>query len=115
MQYRSVHLREYSCRFYGFSVHMIKIIRKLLLTCIFLFDNINKYEFFFDLPNILFVQLSTGTTLVAVEFDGGVVIGADSKTSMGTWVANRSSNSLIQSFFFYPEEISQIRMITPNL
>ena len=27
-------------------------------------------------------QVSTGTTLVAVEFEGGVVIGADSRTSM---------------------------------
>ena len=26
--------------------------------------------------------MSTGTTLVAVEFNGGVVIGADSRTSM---------------------------------
>jgi len=39
-------------------------------------------------------ELSTGTTLVAVEFDGGVVIGADSKTSMGTWVANRVTDKL---------------------
>ena len=30
-------------------------------------------------------QVSTGTTLVAVEFDGGVVIGADSRTSMVTF------------------------------
>ena len=28
------------------------------------------------------LQVSTGTTLVAVEFEGGVVIGADSRTSM---------------------------------
>eukprot|EP00088_Acartia_fossae_P044029 TRINITY_DN4666_c0_g1_i1.p1 TRINITY_DN4666_c0_g1~~TRINITY_DN4666_c0_g1_i1.p1 ORF type:complete len:246 (+),score=54.08 TRINITY_DN4666_c0_g1_i1:52-738(+) len=39
-------------------------------------------------------EVSTGTTLVAVEFDGGVVIGADSKTSMGTWVANRVTDKL---------------------
>ena len=38
--------------------------------------------------------MSTGTTLVAVEFAGGVVIGADSKTSMGTWVANRVTDKL---------------------
>ena len=29
-----------------------------------------------------YYQVSTGTTLVAVEFNGGVVIGADSRTSM---------------------------------
>jgi len=39
-------------------------------------------------------EVSTGTTLVAVEFNGGVVIGADSKTSMGTWVANRVTDKL---------------------
>ena len=38
--------------------------------------------------------MSTGTTLCAVEFDGGVVIGADSRTSMGTWVANRVTDKL---------------------
>ena len=30
-------------------------------------------------------EVSTGTTLVALEFDGGVVIGADSRTSMVTF------------------------------
>eukprot|EP00092_Neocalanus_flemingeri_P013359 GFUD01014403.1.p1 GENE.GFUD01014403.1~~GFUD01014403.1.p1 ORF type:complete len:231 (-),score=78.90 GFUD01014403.1:617-1309(-) len=39
-------------------------------------------------------EVSTGTTLVAVEFAGGVVIGADSRTSMGTWVANRVTDKL---------------------
>ena len=38
--------------------------------------------------------LSTGTTLVAMEFDGGVVIGADSRTSMGSYVANRVTDKL---------------------
>merc|ERR1712013_976941 len=39
-------------------------------------------------------EVSTGTTLVAVEFADGVVIGADSRTSMGTWVANRVTDKL---------------------
>ena len=39
-------------------------------------------------------EVSTGTTLVALEFDGGVVIGADGRTSMGTWVANRVTDKL---------------------
>jgi len=39
-------------------------------------------------------EVSTGTTLVAVEFADGVVIAADSKTSMGTWVANRVTDKL---------------------
>ncbi|XP_055379711.1 proteasome subunit beta type-6 [Condylostylus longicornis] len=37
---------------------------------------------------------STGTTIMAVEFDGGVVIGADSRTSTGTYVANRVTDKL---------------------
>ncbi|KAL9920073.1 proteasome beta1 subunit [Glossina fuscipes fuscipes] len=38
--------------------------------------------------------LSTGTTIMAVEFDGGVVIGADSRTSNGPYVANRVTDKL---------------------
>ena len=41
-----------------------------------------------------FRQVSTGTTLVAVEFADGVVLGADSRTSMGTYVANRVTDKL---------------------
>jgi 20S proteasome subunit beta 1 len=41
-------------------------------------------------------EVSTGTTLVAVEFDGGVVIGADSRTSMGTFVHNRVTDKLTE-------------------
>lgn len=39
---------------------------------------------------VLFLQ----TTIMAVEFDGGVVIGADSRTSTGTYVANRVTDKL---------------------
>ncbi|XP_075764180.1 proteasome subunit beta type-6 [Pelodiscus sinensis] len=38
--------------------------------------------------------LSTGTTIMAVEFDGGVVIGADSRTTTGSYVANRVTDKL---------------------
>lgn len=34
------------------------------------------------------------TSIMAVEFDGGVVIGADSRTSSGVYVANRVSDKL---------------------
>jgi len=34
------------------------------------------------------------TTIMAVEFDGGVVIGADSRTSSGTYVSNRVTDKL---------------------
>ncbi|XP_053908738.1 proteasome subunit beta type-6 [Cuculus canorus] len=38
--------------------------------------------------------VSTGTTIMAVEFDGGVVIGADSRTTTGAYVANRVTDKL---------------------
>ncbi|GIY31491.1 proteasome subunit beta type-6 [Caerostris extrusa] len=37
---------------------------------------------------------STGTTIMAVEFDGGVVLGADSRTTMGAYVSNRVTDKL---------------------
>lgn len=36
----------------------------------------------------------TGTTIIAVTFDGGVVIGADSRVSTGTYVSNRASDKI---------------------
>lgn len=36
----------------------------------------------------------TGTTIVAVEYDGGVVVGADSRVSTGRYVSNRASDKL---------------------
>lgn len=36
----------------------------------------------------------TGTTIVAVAFDGGVVIGADSRVSTGTYVSNRAADKI---------------------
>eukprot|EP00933_Yihiella_yeosuensis_P055258 TRINITY_DN5399_c0_g2_i1.p1 TRINITY_DN5399_c0_g2~~TRINITY_DN5399_c0_g2_i1.p1 ORF type:complete len:268 (-),score=43.16 TRINITY_DN5399_c0_g2_i1:309-1043(-) len=38
--------------------------------------------------------VSTGTTIMAVEFDGGVILGADSRTSTGDYVANRASRKI---------------------
>lgn len=35
-----------------------------------------------------------GTTIMAVCYDGGVVMGADSRTSTGSYVANRVSDKL---------------------
>jgi len=38
--------------------------------------------------------VSTGTTIMAVEFDGGVILGADTRTSTGDYVANRASRKI---------------------
>jgi len=35
-----------------------------------------------------------GTTIMAVTFDGGVIVGADSRTSTGAYIANRVSDKL---------------------
>ena len=40
------------------------------------------------------VSMETQTTIVAVSFDGGVVLGADSRVSTGTYVSNRASNKI---------------------
>eukprot|EP00009_Paramoeba_aestuarina_P003550 CAMPEP_0201506712 /NCGR_PEP_ID=MMETSP0161_2-20130828/583_1 /ASSEMBLY_ACC=CAM_ASM_000251 /TAXON_ID=180227 /ORGANISM="Neoparamoeba aestuarina, Strain SoJaBio B1-5/56/2" /LENGTH=213 /DNA_ID=CAMNT_0047900885 /DNA_START=117 /DNA_END=758 /DNA_ORIENTATION=+ len=37
---------------------------------------------------------SMGTSIMAVEFDGGVVVAADSRTSTGQYVSNRVSDKL---------------------
>ncbi|GAB2276115.1 proteasome chaperone 1, partial [Dionaea muscipula] len=38
--------------------------------------------------------LSTGTTIIGVTYNGGVVLGADSRTSTGVYVANRASDKI---------------------
>jgi len=37
---------------------------------------------------------STGTSIMAVEFKDGVIIGADSRTTTGTYIANRVTDKL---------------------
>jgi len=39
---------------------------------------------------------STGTTIMAVPFEGGVVMGADSRTSTGTYIAVRVADKITQ-------------------
>ncbi|XP_047493989.1 proteasome subunit beta type-6-like [Penaeus chinensis] len=46
------------------------------------------------LPGWMKNELLTGTSIMAVEFDGGVVVGADSRTSLGTYVSNRVTDKL---------------------
>ena len=38
--------------------------------------------------------VKTGTTIMAVEFNGGVMLAADSRTSTGDYVANRASRKV---------------------
>merc|ERR1712126_50490 len=45
-------------------------------------------------PDWVTSEHSTGTTIVAIEFDGGVVIGADSRASTGAYVSNRVTDKL---------------------
>lgn len=40
-------------------------------------------------------EVSSGTTIMAVTFDGGVILGADSRTSTGSYVANRVSDKIV--------------------
>ncbi|CAI9554570.1 unnamed protein product [Staurois parvus] len=40
------------------------------------------------------LEVSTGTTIIAIEFNGGIVIGSDSRVSAGDAVVNRIFNKL---------------------
>jgi 20S proteasome subunit beta 1 len=39
-------------------------------------------------------DVSLGTTIMAVAFDGGVILGADSRTSSGSFIANRTQDKI---------------------
>uniref|UniRef100_A0A8D0CQ64 Proteasome subunit beta n=1 Tax=Sander lucioperca TaxID=283035 RepID=A0A8D0CQ64_SANLU len=45
-------------------------------------------------PEWLSEEVKTGTTIIAIEFDGGVVLGSDSRVSAGSSVVNRVMNKL---------------------
>ncbi|CAD6198822.1 unnamed protein product [Caenorhabditis auriculariae] len=40
------------------------------------------------------VDISTGTTLIAMEYNGGVVVGTDSRTSAGSFITSRATNKI---------------------
>ena len=42
------------------------------------------------------VKSTLARPIIAVEFEGGVVLGADSRTSTGSYVANRVSDKLTE-------------------
>jgi len=45
-------------------------------------------------PDWMSAKHMTGTTIMAVEFQGGVVLGADTRTTTGSYVANRVTDKL---------------------
>lgn len=47
-----------------------------------------------ETPDFVTQEISTGTTIMALEFEGGVVIGADSRTTAGSFIHNRVTDKL---------------------
>ena len=47
-----------------------------------------------DIAHLKKGEVDLGTSIMAVKFDGGVVIGADSRTTMGPYIANRVTDKL---------------------
>lgn len=45
-------------------------------------------------PDWMSAEHETGTTIMAVEYDGGVIIGADSRTTTGAYIANRVTDKV---------------------
>lgn len=46
------------------------------------------------MESITSAEHSMGTSIMAVTFDGGVIMGADSRTTTGTYIANRVSDKI---------------------
>ncbi|KAN0034932.1 hypothetical protein ACTFIV_001471 [Dictyostelium citrinum] len=47
-----------------------------------------------EAPEWLDNAVDLGTSIMAVEFDGGVIMGADSRTTTGAYIANRVTNKI---------------------
>ena len=45
-------------------------------------------------PNDIKKAETTGTTIMACLFDGGVLVGADSRTTSGTYIVDRVADKL---------------------
>lgn len=55
----------------------------------------NSRQFSFNPYGLRPGEVSSGTTIMAVTFQGGVILGADSRTSTGSYVANRTSDKIV--------------------
>ena len=44
-----------------------------------------------DIAHLKKGEVDLGTSIMAVKFDGGVVIGADSRTTMGAYIVRRTA------------------------
>ena len=49
-----------------------------------------------DYPGLKKGEVSTGTTIMAIPLKDGVILGADSRVSTGSYVANRVSDKIVQ-------------------
>lgn len=49
-----------------------------------------------DINHLKKGEVSLGTSIMAVKFKNGVILGADSRTTTGTYIANRVSDKLTQ-------------------
>jgi len=49
-----------------------------------------------DAPQLKDGEVSAGTSLVVLPYVGGVVLGADSRVTTGTYIANRTSDKIAQ-------------------
>jgi len=60
------------------------------------FASISHYQHSAESQHLKPGEVSTGTTIAAIPFQGGVVFGADSRVSTGVYVANRVSDKIVQ-------------------
>lgn len=49
-----------------------------------------------DMNHLKKGEVNLGTSIMAVQFDGGVILGADSRTTTGAYIANRVTDKLTQ-------------------
>ncbi|KAI5789115.1 nucleophile aminohydrolase [Geopyxis carbonaria] len=58
--------------------------------------NLNADGIHVDMEHLKKGEVNLGTSIMAVNFKGGVVLGADSRTTTGAYIANRVTDKLTQ-------------------